>query len=956
MEAQNTSTCKAPEGLFASARDSVASINWQSAGVGSAYMVQWKSVRATDWKTETVTINTLLLRGLQPCAEFEFRVKTVCSMTQSSAYGESKRFKTLGCNNIAPCTTPREVKGETGENKAFFKWASTGARAYEVQYQDATNNGAWVTAVVTTNSFSALNLKPCTKYFFRVRSICTSATATSPIIYSEWSSQITVATTGCTPNTRCEAIRRLSVQTSNIGIILKWDSVRGATYDIQVKNIRDSVWRTISGIRTNFYALTDLATCSVFEARVRVNCSSTTSSAWSYNMRFVTAGCQPVCVTPRAVKVVVSDTVAVISWVGPQTSKFVVQYRTEADINWKSVNALGNVYVLTGLARCKKYVVRVQAVCSSTNSSDYSEIIKFESRGCVTPNTCEVPRDLKNAVVLDSVAVLAWTAAVGKFEIQYRVVGSGDSGWHSVFVSTLESKLLLNKCKIYEWHVRKICDGGVGDWSAIGKFETRGCIVPSICELPRELKADIVEDSIAVMYWAGTAGKYEIQYRLSNATDNDWKSVTVASPAHKLILHRCAVYIWRVRKICDNGVSDWSELSKFETRGCIVPTICEIPRDLKNAVVLDSVAVLAWTAAVGNKFEVQYRIVGSGDAGWHSTFVSTLETKITLNKCKIYEWHVRKVCDFGPSDWSPFSKFETSGCIIPTICEIPHDLKLLITSDSIASVSWIAAVGSKFEIQYRIVGSGDIGWKTVAVTTLESRLILQRCKIYEWHVRKICDGGAGDWSASGKFETGGCIAPSVCPTPMNVKVAMIQDGMSVTWSDIMEHDTVVVQYASSADANYNYAIGTTPNGVLLRGLAPCTTYKIRVVRKCPNGGLSVAYETSFKTTGANCLSDGDAGVGVNSLQKRSAVKNIGISPNPGSEYIQVQYDLEEMSEVQIQLLNLQGQVVKQMDGGAQDAGTYMQVLDNLTNINQGMYFLVIRANGKVTTTQKWMKQ
>ena len=117
MEAQNTSTCKAPEGLFASARDSVASINWQSAGVGSAYMVQWKSVRATDWKTETTTTNTLLLRGLQPCAEFEFRVKTVCSMTESSAYGESKKFKTLGCNTIAPCSTPREVKGETVENK-----------------------------------------------------------------------------------------------------------------------------------------------------------------------------------------------------------------------------------------------------------------------------------------------------------------------------------------------------------------------------------------------------------------------------------------------------------------------------------------------------------------------------------------------------------------------------------------------------------------------------------------------------------------------------------------------------------------------------------------------------------------------------------------------------------------------------------------------------------------------
>ena len=265
-------------------------------------------------------------------------------------------------------------------------------------------------------------------------------------------------------------------------------------------------------------------------------------------------------------------------------------------------------------------------------------------------------------------------------------------------------------------------------------------------------------------------------------------------------------------------------------------------------------------------------------------------------------------------------------------------------------------MGNKFEVQYRLIGSGDAGWHSTFVSTLETKLVLNKCKAYEWRVRKICDIGAGDWSASGKFETGGCGTPVICPTPMNIKVTMLQDAINVTWSDMMERDTVVVQYASSADANYTYVIGTTPNGVLLRGLAACTTYKIRVVRKCPNGGVSIAYETSFKTPGVNCLTGDDDGLGINSLQKRTSIKNIGISPNPGSEYIQVQYDLEEVSEVQIQLLNLQGQIVKQMDGGAQDAGTYMQVLDNLTNINQGMYFLVIRANGKVTTTQKWMKQ
>jgi hypothetical protein len=48
--------------------------------------------------------------------------------------------------------------------------------------------------------------------------------------------------------------------------------------------------------------------------------------------------------------------------------------------------------------------------------------------------------------------------------------------------------------------------------------------------------------------------------------------------------------------------------------------------------------------------------------------------------------------------------------------------------------------------------------------------------------------------------------------------------------------------------------------------------------------------------------------------------------------------------------------VSQLNGGLQEAGFYNQTLDNLGNLNDGLYMLVIRANGKVLATQKWTKQ
>ena len=79
-------------------------------------------------------------------------------------------------------------------------------------------------------------------------------------------------------------------------------------------------------------------------------------------------------------------------------------------------------------------------------------------------------------------------------------------------------------------------------------------------------------------------------------------------------------------------------------------------------------------------------------------------------------------------------------------------------------------------------------------------------------------------------------------------------------------------------------------------------------------------------------------------------------PNPGRDALGLSYKLEQDASVNIQLVNLQGQVMSQLDGGLQEAGHYNQTLDNLGGLNDGLYMLVVRANGKVLATQKWTKQ
>ena len=1040
--------CQAPQGLFASARDTIASLNWLSLGTTAGYAVQWKLKNDSLWHTAEVTQNTYLLRGIKSCSEYEFRVKTFCGLAGTSAYSESKKFKTIGC--IAPCTTPREIAFETSENKATFKWAASNSRAYEVQIQDASSNGDWRTEVVTGNSFTALNLRPCTKYLFHVRSICTDATATTPIMYSEWSSAITVATTGCAAP--CAAPRKIYYSSTATATVIKWDSTRGATYELQVMGPDAVNWRTISGITRPFYELSGLPNCTIYQARVRVIClGSTSPSPWSYVIRFKTGGCQAVCKTPSALKVNVADSIAVFSWVAPNVSKFVFQYKLDADVNWKSLNVTGNVYILTGLNHCKKYMARIQSICDIANApTEFSNVVTFETGGC--PPLCARPVEIKADIVLDSVAILYWTGIAGYYEIQYRRADWGENDWKSVRVNSPAHKLILESCKGYYWRVRKVCETGVSDWSEIGKFETKGCVpTPIVCAIPTNLKTEIAQDTIVAMFWTGLAGKYEIQYLVAGADSSHRVSITVEGTAFRLPLKHCTGYYWRVRRICDNGFSDWSELAKFETKGCITPNICQVP-SLNVNLVSDSLVNAIWLSPQ-SKFEIQYRIIAPNQGEWISEkFERIYEGKLKLHACQVYEirvraicddgslsnwsdsrkietkgcittplvcviptnlkteigqdtivamfwtglagkyeiqyqaadadsahrvslnvegvahklilkrctgyyWRVRKVCDNGFSEWSELAKFETKGCPVIS-CPIPTGLFSEVGADTVAALIWAATNNVKYDVQYRVKGSGDAGWVTVTVSASGHKLTgLKRCTTYEWKIRQYCIGAVSDWSTIQYFTTKGCPINNICPAPLDLKVQSEQSAVAyilILWSDISTTDSVFVQYRKTTDTTWTNAstVGTTPNGILLRDLENCKEYKIRARRKCTSGLFSDWSEISYKRA-VNCLIGDD--VTTNSLLRKS-ITTATVYPNPGKEYIQVEYDLTETVDVKVQLVNIQGQVVKQLDNSIQDAGNYMQVLDNLSDIQQGLYFIIIRTDGKVSVSQKWMKQ
>jgi hypothetical protein len=457
--------CAAPRGLFVAARDSSASLNWLAAGTGVTYVVQYKTVRDSLYRTVNASTNGLNVDHLLPCTEYTFRVKAVCSATASSDYSELIRFKTLGC--AAPCTTPREVHAITeGTNKINLLWLGASTLGYEIQFR--IRDSAWSASTrVTTLTYQLTNTRTCTPYSFRVRTVC-SQTGTA-LLYSEWSATATVVSAGCVVTPRCDPPKRLSYVPANTTTLVRWDTIAGAgiTYDVQWMGARDSgAWHTISGVRGISTTISGLTACSVYMFRVKTNCSATSSSYWSEPVRFQTVGCTPLCSKPKNLKAFVNDSVVVFSWDRADLTGYTLSVVSlDGSFSTRPITVTGFNYTMTGLLRCKLYRASLTTNCTDNRASETTTVdFSTVTRTCVTNTTCKVEQIGINSTN-DSTVVEANATVLGvTYEIQYRK--AVDTAW-SASISATRPRFVLRgliRCTNYVVRVRAICTTGAGDW------------------------------------------------------------------------------------------------------------------------------------------------------------------------------------------------------------------------------------------------------------------------------------------------------------------------------------------------------------------------------------------------------------------------------------------------------------------------------------------------------------
>lgn len=164
--------CPTPTGVHTTnIYQTSATLNWDAHGL-STFNVQYKTVSAESWTTQTVNTNSLTLTTLGCASDYFFKVQGACDAGAVGNFSDPISFSTLGCNTDCPPLPTRWNSQDIGNinfagsacyNDGVFTLTASGndiwdyADAFRYTYRTITGDGEILTRVVSMDSTDRWN-------------------------------------------------------------------------------------------------------------------------------------------------------------------------------------------------------------------------------------------------------------------------------------------------------------------------------------------------------------------------------------------------------------------------------------------------------------------------------------------------------------------------------------------------------------------------------------------------------------------------------------------------------------------------------------------------------------------------------------------------------------------------------------------------------------------------------
>lgn len=655
----------------------------------------------------------------------------------------------------------------------------------------------------------------------------------------------------------------------------------------------------------------------------------------------------------------ITDSGAIASWISiDSAASYNVRYREIGTTTWTEVNTAGTTLALD-LLGCTFYEVQIQTLCGGGLSSDYgfsTEFITFGCGNCLDLTYCvgTDPNPLYNYIdnvtlnTLDNTSGndngygdftgpfatsleqgltydITLTAAIGNFEfnryytayIDFNADGDFDDPYEKVMdsqdqlldltytqnfpvpptavVGTTRLRVMIENFQTTP--IEPCTNFLLGEFEdyCIEITEGTGCYLPLLTEV-----TEITDEAILITWEDGLAAEsFSIQYREIGTTP--WIEIDGITGDFYVLadLEGCTEYEFQIKTNCLDISTDWSNIISFKTFGCgacFDYTYCEAIATTAND---DNIEVVSM-ANLDNT---------SGNNGGYINFED--DFGFIIRPDSTYELYLEP-------NWPGFMYNVAWGVWIDYNSDGDFDE---------ANEFIFQAPSSTMSHTTSVTVPGD------AVIGLTKMRVVMREGIVPNPCTSFTFGEIEDYCVT--------IQPVVLPClqPENQDTTDVSTFSAKMIWEMDQYETAigyVIRYKDVDETEWT-ELSTEEPFFEAFGLDACRDYEYQVRSVCPQD-LSEYTESFFFST--VCFSD------TEELLETEDISALKVYPNPFKDRIQVDFQLESYSDLNVQLLNVSGQLIQLQEFFQLPSGTHHLEIQE-TNLSAGIYFLRIATDNEV---------
>ena len=161
--------CPKPFVLNASTDIFQAVISWYATSGASGFQVKWRILNGIWTFSDSISLNKMILDGLQSCTEYEFQVRAFCGTGGWSDWSKTEIFLTEGC-----CSAPDlQIESVVQSSSATLSWSPPEYfSSYRILYRKADSPDGWMGVVTDSPTVVINGLTPCTAYQLWIFGYC----------------------------------------------------------------------------------------------------------------------------------------------------------------------------------------------------------------------------------------------------------------------------------------------------------------------------------------------------------------------------------------------------------------------------------------------------------------------------------------------------------------------------------------------------------------------------------------------------------------------------------------------------------------------------------------------------------------------------------------------------------------------------------------------------------------